>query len=101
MSHSSAATIHHAERDLLGPTRRMRCIGWKARPRNTLLGFATIQHVSGLVLADVGLHGRDGRYWASPPGKPMVGADGSVIREPDTGKIRYANIVAFEPESLR
>lgn len=99
MSHATTTTIHHPEPP--GIKRRMRCIAWKPMARNTLRGFLTIQHASGLVLADIGLHERDGRWWVAPPGKPMVGSDGAVMREPDTGKIRYVNIVSFEPDALR
>jgi hypothetical protein len=79
----------------------IRCIAFRPMRRNTLLGFATVEHGSGLVLSDCPVHEKDGRSWAAAPGKPMVGADGSVMREPDTGKVRYTAIVTFVDDATR
>ena len=79
----------------------LRCIAFRPMLRNTLIGFATIEHASGLVLVDVTMHEKDGRAWAAPPGKPMVAADGSVMRESDTGKVRYVTVVSFTDDALR
>jgi hypothetical protein len=69
--------------------------------RNTLLGFATIEHASGLVLTDIAVHEKEGRAWAAAPSKPMISADGSVMREADTGKVRYVSIVTFTDDVIR
>jgi hypothetical protein len=101
MSHATTTTSRHADRDPPSNPRRMRCIAWKPLARNTLLGFATIQHASGLVLSDITVHRKGERCWASPPGKPKLDQSGTALRDRETGKIEYAQLVSFEPDALR
>ena len=101
MSQATTTTIHHPDRDPPGTPRRMRCVAWKPLQRNTLLGFATIQHASGLVLSDITVHRKGERCWASPPGKPKLDQSGTALRDRETGKIEYVQIVSFEPDALR
>lgn len=63
--------------------------------RNTLRGFArlTVPEL-GMVLHDVAVHARDGRAWASPPGRPMVGRDGVQMRDA-AGKPQFAPTLGF------
>ena len=68
---------------------------WKPLHRNTLRGFLTAHLPSGMNLHDVSVHYRDGTWWASPASKPLLGADGTPLRDAD-GKIRYSPIVSFE-----
>ena len=89
------------DRDLVGPARQMCCIAWKPLPRNTLCGFAAIQHVSGLILSDVTVHQKGERVWASPPGKPKLDPNGTALRDRETGKVDYAQIIWFADDTLR
>ena len=76
-----------ASAKLANSSNGMRCLSWRPYQRNTLLGFATIEHASGLVISDVTVHGRDGRFWAGPPARPKLDGDGIALRNRDTGKI--------------
>lgn len=82
-------------------TPAMRCIAWRRLVRNTLRGFAVLEMRSGLTLSDVAIHQKDGRCWASPPGRPKLDADGTALRHPETGKIDYAAIISFASKQLR
>jgi hypothetical protein len=68
--------------------------------RNTLRGFARVRMPSGMVLHDVAVHQQNGTAWASPASKPMIGRDGTVMRD-TTGKIQYTPVVAFTSRELR
>lgn len=68
--------------------------------RNSLLGFAEIEMPSGLIFHDVAVHQRDGKRWASPASKPMIGRDGTQTRAA-TGKPQFAPIVSFASRERR
>jgi hypothetical protein len=38
--------------------------------------------------------------WASPPARPMVNRDGTVLKD-DAGKIRYQSLVEFSSKAVR
>ena len=67
---------------------------WKPLSRNTMRGFVTVSHPSGLVIHEVIVHTNNGTSLASPPARPMIGNDGTPLREPN-GKLRYQRIVSF------
>jgi hypothetical protein len=68
---------------------------WKARASGSLVGFFTVQVPSGLVFNELMLHERNGQFWLSFPSKPMIGADGGVMRD-ENGKARYdAPLISF------
>ena len=77
-----------------------RILDWRPKALNSLLGFAKVELPSGMILNDVtiltGAHGP----WASPPSKPMVGRDGTVMKG-DDGKVRYTPIVEFTSKEIR
>ena len=73
---------------------------WKKFRRNTLVGFLTAHLPSGMTLHDVALHCRDGVWWVSPASKPMLNADGQVLRD-EAGRIRYQPIVSFDSKTAR
>lgn len=62
--------------------------------KNTLIGFATVEHPSGLCIADNGIHQRDGKAWASPLSKPMLIRDGRQMRDAE-GKLRWSPLITF------
>jgi hypothetical protein len=68
--------------------------------KDTLRGFCKVRMPSGMIIAEIAVHVRDGLAWASPPGKPKIGRDGAVMRGAD-GKISYAPIVTFANKELR
>ena len=67
---------------------------FRAVTRNTLRGFARVRLPSGMVIHDVAIHLKDGRAWASPPGRPMIGRDGTQMRDRD-GKVQFAPVITF------
>jgi hypothetical protein len=74
---------------------------WKARSSGTLVGFFSVSLPSGLDLHELMLHHRDGSWWLSFPSKPMLGANGTALRD-DSGKIRYsAPLVSFANRQAR
>jgi hypothetical protein len=62
---------------------------WKAWESGTLRGFFTAHLASGLVLHELMLHERDGKWWIGFPSKPMLRTEGSVLRD-DSGRVRYS-----------
>ena len=73
---------------------------WKPLCRNTLRGFLTAHLPSGMTLHELSVHYRGGAWWVTPPGKPMLGQDGTALRD-GAGKIRYVTIIDFEPTAAR
>jgi hypothetical protein len=74
---------------------------WKSRQSGTLRGFFTANLASGLVLRELMLHERDGKWWISFPSKPMVGADGVALRD-ERNKVRYgAPLIEFASPQAR
>jgi hypothetical protein len=73
---------------------------WKAIGRNTLLGFCRVRLPSGMILHDVAVHMKSGKFWATPAGKPRLGRDGLQMTDPATGKLLWLPIVAFETKQI-
>jgi DNA-binding cell septation regulator SpoVG len=65
---------------------------FRERRANTLRGFLTVRLPSGLVLHDVTLHQGEDGCWVGMPSKPMLDADGNVVRDA-RGKVRYVNLI--------
>ncbi len=74
--------------------RSFEILEWRTVAKNTLRGFALVRQPSGMVIADIGLHQREGKAWASPPSKPMLDRDGRQMRDAD-GKARWSNLISF------
>jgi hypothetical protein len=68
--------------------------------KNNLLGFAVVQMPSGMVLSDVGVHRQGDTYWASPASKPMLGRDGTQLKDASE-KLRRTPIVSFKDKQAR
>jgi len=77
----------------------VKCLAYKARNKGSLLGFADLEMKGGLILCDCTVHESRGTRWVSPPGKPMIGADGAAIRK--DGKTAYAPVVRFASKEVR
>ena len=67
---------------------------FKPMERNTLRGFLRVWLPSGMVVHDMSLHVKDGKAWVSPPGRPMVGRDGTQIRD-SAGKGQFNPTISF------
>ena len=73
---------------------------WRPVSRNTLRGFCRVRLQSGMVLHDVAVHAKNGKFWVSPPSKPRLGRDGLQMTDPATGKPLWSPIVAFETKQI-
>jgi hypothetical protein len=75
-------------------------LDWRPVPRNSLLGFAQVEFPSGLIINDVTVLTGERGPWASPPSKPMIGADGVALRG-ENNKPRYVPIIEFASKDIR
>jgi hypothetical protein len=66
----------------------------------TLVGFADVRMPSGVEYYGCPIHIAGSRAWASPPGKPCLGKDGELLREPD-GRPRYGKVIGFSSHGVR
>ena len=78
----------------------VRILEWRPLRKNSLLGFAKVELPSGMVIADVTVLTSERRPWASPPSKPMISRDGTVMKDP-SGKIKYTPIIEFVSKEAR
>jgi DNA-binding cell septation regulator SpoVG len=78
-----------------------RILDWRPLRKNSLLGFAKVELPSGMIIADVTVLTGTNGPWASPPSKPMIGSDGTVMKDSTTGKIRYSPIIEFTSKQVR
>jgi len=63
--------------------------------RKTLRGFARVTLPElGLIVHDVAIHLREAKAWASPPSRPMLGRDGTQLRDA-AGKPQFAPTIGF------
>ena len=70
------------------------CTGWRALPRNSLLGFAKVRIVEAdLTIRDIGIHRKGERFWAQLPARPQI-VGGALVTN-DNGKIQYATLLEF------
>jgi hypothetical protein len=77
-----------------------RCTKFVPLQKASLLGFATIEFASGVVMSDISIHQNGSRCWASPPAKPMLDKDGVAVRE-SNGKVKYNAVVRFSDPSIQ
>lgn len=70
---------------------------WRPMHRATLCRFADVEPPSGLQIDDIAVHLRNGRTWASLPGRPIVEDGQHVIRD---GKPAYARILGWRNRNL-
>ena len=78
---------------------RMQLLEWRAFRKNTLHGFAVIEMPSGLVVRDVSIHEKAGKWWASLPSRPVLDSDGRQIRN-HSGKAQYAALLGWRDRDL-
>jgi len=65
-----------------------------------LRGFAGVVTPSGYVFNECGIFEQNGRWWASPSSKPMIGRDGVALKD-EKGKVKYAPVVSFTDKNTR
>jgi len=68
--------------------------------KGAAVGVARVKLGRALILHDVMVLSSNGKVWASPPGKPLVGKDGTVLKD-DRGKTRYSPVVEWEDKRSR
>ena len=73
---------------------------WRPVARGALLGFARVELPSGMIISDVTILSGSSGHWASPPSRPQIGKDGTVVKD-DAGKIRYSPIIEFRDKVTR
>jgi hypothetical protein len=67
---------------------------FKPTAAGALRGFVHVTLPSGMVLHRCSIFAKDGKAWASPPSKQVIGRDGTVQKTAD-GKTRYEPVVSF------
>jgi hypothetical protein len=67
---------------------------FRAIQAGALIGFADVTLPSGMILHRCSIFAKDGKAWASPPSKQVVGRDGIAQRTAD-GKARNEPTVSF------
>jgi hypothetical protein len=72
---------------------------WRPLRKNTLFGFAVIELPSGLIVRDVGIHSKAGKWWASLPSRPVLDADGRHVSN-HAGHKQYAALLGWRNREL-
>jgi hypothetical protein len=77
----------------------MRLVEWRALRKNTLHGFAIIELPSGLIVRDVSVHQKNGKWWAGLPSRPVLDTDGKQIVN-HGGHRQYAAVLGWRDRDL-
>jgi hypothetical protein len=72
---------------------------WRPLRKNTLFGFAVIELPSGLIVRDVGIHSKAGKWWASLPSRPVLDAEGRHLSN-HAGHKQYAAVLGWRNRDL-
>jgi hypothetical protein len=78
---------------------RLRLVEWKPYSRNTLCGFATVELPLGLTIADIAVHQKGARRWASLPAKPLLNNENCHAVD-ENGKKKYVAILSWRDRVL-
>ena len=78
----------------------MKITKFKAINKGSVVGFADVTMPSGMGFVDVMIMQTGGRYWASPPSKPIL-EKGVQKTDPETNKPVYVQIVTFASKELK
>jgi hypothetical protein len=69
--------------------------------RSSVVGIVpTVQTRSGFIFHDVVIHERNGRYWATPGTRPLLGPNGRQIVD-HKGKRQWCPVISFASDDLR
>ena len=78
------------------------CSDFRPLQRNTLVGFAVVEIAEmQLTIRDVAIHQKGEARWAQLPAKPQITKDGSVLKDPATGKVQYTTLMDFTSRAVR
>ena len=77
----------------------MKLVEWRPMRKNTLHGFAVVEMPSGLVIRDVSIHQKSGKWWASLPSRPMLDSDGRQVVN-HAGHKQYAAVLGWRDRDL-
>jgi hypothetical protein len=77
----------------------MRLLEWRPMRKNTLHGSAVVELPNGLVIRDVTIHEKSGKWWASLPDRPMLGADGRQVMN-HAGHKQYSAVLGWRDRPL-
>jgi hypothetical protein len=72
---------------------------WRPMRKNTLRGFAVIELPSGLVIRDISIHEKGGKYWAGLPSRPVLDADGRHVSN-HAGHKQYTALLGWRDRDL-
>jgi hypothetical protein len=72
----------------------MQVSDFKPVAAGALRGFCDVVMPSGMKLHRCSIFAKDGKAWAGPPSKQVIGKDGTVQRDAN-GKVRYEPTVSF------
>ena len=75
-------------------------MNWKPLRKGSLVGFVSVSMPSGITVHEVSILETNGRFWASPPSKPMIDRNGVVMID-DAGKRRYSALIEFVDRDTR
>ena len=78
---------------------RLKLLEWRAFRKNTLHGFAVVELPSGLIVRDISVHQKNGKFWASLPARPMLDGDGRHVVN-HSGKAQYAALLGWRDRDL-
>ena len=73
---------------------------WKPLRKGSLVGFVSVSMPSGIIIHEVSILETNGRFWASPPSKPMIDRHGVAMTD-DNGKRRFAPLIEFRDQDTR
>jgi hypothetical protein len=78
------------------------CSELRPLQRNTLCGFALVEIAEvKLTIRDVAIHQKNNSRWAQLPAKPQITKDGTVVKDPATGKVAYTHLMDFSSREVR
>lgn len=70
---------------------KVRLFEFRPLRRNTLRGFCAVELLSALVIRDISIHQKAGKWWASLSARPMLDGEGRHITN-HTGHKEYAAV---------
>jgi hypothetical protein len=78
---------------------RMRLIEWRPVGKNTLYGLAVVELPSGLVIRDISIHEKGGKWWVSPSARPVLDGEGRHVTN-HAGQKQYAAVIGWRDRDL-
>ena len=73
---------------------------WRPLRKGSLVGFVSVSMPSGITIHEVSILETNGRFWASPPSKPMIDRTGFAMIG-DDGRRRFTPVIEFATREIR